>query len=559
MYRYYTMTYYSNLWGANGELWRKDRLSDFSYAGYEYGETGNKITFPITTYLNIKTDFGAKGDGQTDDSAAFIQALAKIQPYTELFIPAGKYILSSAPTTDPTNPSFLTLSTPYVSIRGEDQNTTILYFSKSWRQITGKFARSMWSFGPLLFTVKGQVPVTGYGTVLNELHRGDTSVTISDVTPYSVGDYVRLTAYDTNFPNQDHGQFTVDLSGPVNVPLAATQNGVTLAIDQQVTSIDRPDPKLKSGTLHFKCPLPFDMLFIYKVGSRRIVPSVHHVAITNMTFDCDSSVTYTNHFYENGYNLLGLDTVYHCLLQNLNVYNGEYGIQLARTSFTTVDNVVINGTRQTICGGRGHHGYALVFNCHYNLLQKCYIGWHQFHDFSLGSCDTDNVLTYCGGYNANIDRHGGSPINNLIENFDFGKGTNVWSCGGDTDAGLHAAQLFTYWNCYASTNPKKVFTLGIAKPSGSGMPHGFSLKTNFCLGGSTAESPVQTTDNLWIENTPVQTFFTPRSLYQTQLNNRLHPAPVQVKKELESADEVQDQTADTCKSDLEKTSCWIFE
>ena len=62
----------SELWGVNGERWDpRSRLPDFSFAGYHSGEA------PIPNVprgVSVK-EFGAKGDGQTDDTAAFLKAL----------------------------------------------------------------------------------------------------------------------------------------------------------------------------------------------------------------------------------------------------------------------------------------------------------------------------------------------------------------------------------------------------------------------------------------------------------------------------------------------------
>ena len=82
---------YSSLWGAAGERWKPDgRLPDFSYAGYRAGET--KIPAPPARW-NLKRDFGAKGDGRTDDSQALLDVIRSIKAGV-LFIPKGTYVIS---------------------------------------------------------------------------------------------------------------------------------------------------------------------------------------------------------------------------------------------------------------------------------------------------------------------------------------------------------------------------------------------------------------------------------------------------------------------------------
>ena len=54
----------SDLWGRDGEKWSADsRLPDFSWAGYHRGEKRLPVLVPDCSVR----DFGAVGDGKTDD------------------------------------------------------------------------------------------------------------------------------------------------------------------------------------------------------------------------------------------------------------------------------------------------------------------------------------------------------------------------------------------------------------------------------------------------------------------------------------------------------------
>src|SRR5881628_1552021 len=67
---------YSSLWGVTGEKWDpRNRLPDFSYAGYHAGEV--RLPKPPATW-DLKHDFHAVGDGHADDSSALISALQSI-------------------------------------------------------------------------------------------------------------------------------------------------------------------------------------------------------------------------------------------------------------------------------------------------------------------------------------------------------------------------------------------------------------------------------------------------------------------------------------------------
>jgi hypothetical protein len=72
---------HSQLWGAAGEKWdARGRLPDFSFAGYQRGE---KPLPKQPTGRSVK-EFGAKGDGEKDDSAAFLAAIEAVTQHSKL-------------------------------------------------------------------------------------------------------------------------------------------------------------------------------------------------------------------------------------------------------------------------------------------------------------------------------------------------------------------------------------------------------------------------------------------------------------------------------------------
>jgi hypothetical protein len=85
---------------------------------------------PFASWLNVKTVFGAKGDGITDDTAALQAALNSIaQSHYVLWIPSGNYLISSP----------LTIrGVSNVTILGEDPRTTTISWigSKGGRMLT---------------------------------------------------------------------------------------------------------------------------------------------------------------------------------------------------------------------------------------------------------------------------------------------------------------------------------------------------------------------------------------------------------------------------------------
>jgi polygalacturonase len=47
----------------------------------------------LTPTHDLKRDYGALGDGRTDDSDAFVKAINEMPANSVLFIPPGRYVL----------------------------------------------------------------------------------------------------------------------------------------------------------------------------------------------------------------------------------------------------------------------------------------------------------------------------------------------------------------------------------------------------------------------------------------------------------------------------------
>ena len=84
----------------------------------------------ISQQINVK-DYGAKGDGKTDDTIAFLSAIryanktfADKKNASLIYIPSGTYILSSS-----------IVLNKYVSIEGEFVNNTILRMKTPNREL----------------------------------------------------------------------------------------------------------------------------------------------------------------------------------------------------------------------------------------------------------------------------------------------------------------------------------------------------------------------------------------------------------------------------------------
>lgn len=135
----------SVLYGCKGEQWRPTgRLIDYSYAGYRAGV--DRIP-NMPKSVDLKVSYGAKGDGKTDDTQAFLDAINDVIDQAVIYIPAGQYVISQK----------LEISKRVV-LQGAGRNLTTLLFTKSLTDLqnnTWSGGLSQYTYGPALINFWG--------------------------------------------------------------------------------------------------------------------------------------------------------------------------------------------------------------------------------------------------------------------------------------------------------------------------------------------------------------------------------------------------------------------
>ena len=176
---------HSALWGKNGEAWSPvGRLPDFSFAGYARGER----SIPDSPATHNIRDFGARGDGVTDDSAAFQRAVAAVDSGV-ILIPAGRYLITD----------IIDINKSNLVLRGEDPARTILYFPKplndirpDWSKTTTGIRTSNYSWAGGFIWVKGSLGLQKLADITRPAARGATTLTLASTDGLSVGDAIAV-------------------------------------------------------------------------------------------------------------------------------------------------------------------------------------------------------------------------------------------------------------------------------------------------------------------------------------------------------------------------------
>jgi Pectate lyase superfamily protein len=455
---------YSSLWGVSGEKWNPaGRLPDFSYAGYHAGEAS--IPTPQARW-DLKRDFHAKGDGRTDDSVALLQSIQSIKDGV-LFIPAGTYVIARR----------IDISKGNLILRGAGPGKTILLFPNSLTDLFGNKARgteqSQWSFRPGLINVTGKDPInaeTRLATVTAAAKRGDKTLQISnsisivgaplrgrplsfptqptsDKISITKGDWIRLVESDP--PNADAaaGSLIHYLYGDLMPPgtgLTGTPNVVRFLSRVKSAS---------GNTIELERPLPYDVRPEWNPEIHRFVPSVQEVGVEHLSIHFPWT-TYPGHFKEKGYNGLFFQDVSQCWVNDVEIQNSDFGIDLNSTNFCTVSNVTLTTSRsraegEEARGANGHHGIDVSHGTE-NFVTQFDVQTKFVHDISVEWYALHTVFANGRGVDLNMDHHREANYSSLFSNLDLGAGTRPFNSGGSGDRGAHSGAYSTFWNLHAA-------------------------------------------------------------------------------------------------------------
>ena len=419
----------SGLWGTNGELWSaRSRLPDFSYAGYHCGE---QPVPELPAGVSVK-QFGARGDGVTDDTRAFQAAIAAVT-HGAIEIPPGRYVITD----------ILTIAHRGVVLRGAGTDQTTLYFPKPlqeikphWSATTGGLRTSEYSWDGGLVWFQGDYGSKELAKVTAAASRGDTALQVADASGLNVGQRVEF--FESDNPNNSLA--TELYSGDPG----AIQNLLGSTAVSFVVHITR----IEGNEVYFDRPLRFAVKLPWHPCLRQFEPAVSESGVENLRFEFPNS-PYRGHFTEPGFNAVAFTGVADCWARHLLITNADSGI-FVRSCFCTVQDVVLASTREPdkALHCTGHHG--LNFYGADNLLTGFDCRTRFVHDVSVDRGAIGNVVVHGRGVDLCLDHHCRTPAENLFTDLDAGAGTRLWQCGGGDALGKHCGARGTFWNIRAA-------------------------------------------------------------------------------------------------------------
>jgi hypothetical protein len=474
----------SALWGTNGELWSASgRLPDFSYAGYHSGEAA----IPELPRGRSVKEFGARGDGFTDDTAAFLRAISEAKGVIE--IPPGRYLITN----------ILEIKRSGVVLRGSGANQTVLFFLNPLEKIHPRattnadgLPTTAWSWSGGLVTFQGTFGGKTLADISVSAARGDAVLDVTDVKKLQVGQRVEVVQHD----NPDNSLAAELYSGDPGK--TDNLNGNTIA--RQVVCVVRID----GNHVHIDRALRFAVNPRWHPKIVSFQPTVSECGIENLRIEFPRTA-YGGHFKEAGFNAVAFNGVADCWARNLVISNADSGIFIG-ANFCSLDDIVITSSRP-MDGQQctGHHGVSF-YGCDNQFVRFDY-RTRFIHDISVEDSASGNVFAGGRGVDLCFDHHERTPFANLFTDIDVGAGTRLWRCGGRPALGKHSGARETFWNIRSRKS--------LQTP-----PENFGpASMNFIALTTDLPSTLQA-NGKWFESIPPEEIF-PLDLHAAQLARRL--------------------------------------
>lgn len=427
----------SSLWGRNGELHDPaGRLIDYSYAGYR----GGGIALP-TRYAATRNarDFGAAGDGVTDDTEAIQSALraveadaaAGMQP-AALILPAGEYVVKDV----------LRITQSGVVIKGAGQGETTLRFPRSLTNILGAGSstsgNSVWGASGGLIWIEGPIRTPEkLAHITFQEQRGDRTISLSSTAGLSVGQRVRLILEDDDDGTLLRHLHDDYMSGGTGLKPEER------AFDGFITRI----AAINGNSVTLERHLPVDIRPEWQPRIDAFNPELSEIGVEGISM-VFPDLRLQPHHSELGYNGIAMSGLADSWIRDVRIHNADSAILIANDCSTiTVTDVSLTNFGSGRANGDGYYGHHGMTAEHSSdiLYTRFHVQGKWRHaidvDRAFGTVFSDG-----GGTDLNMGHHRRAPFSNLFTNLDLGQATVPYLNSGRTDRGPHSAAFSTFWN-----------------------------------------------------------------------------------------------------------------
>jgi Pectate lyase superfamily protein len=384
-------------------------LPDFSFAGYRWGEEKPPELSPT---LEV-TDFGARPDDDTDDTAAITKAIAAAPAggRVVLHFSKGRFIVKNILFLERENlvlqgsgsgPGGTELSMPEPLARMDKPDLIKkreAYLLANQKKVDGAmFSPFSWTGGVIWTRSPRQGPPELLGPALSG-RRGAHVLEVGNAGSIKPGETVRVNWYNRGGDDSPLLRHVYGLSERSFGPRASESTDEPL-VSQEVTVV-----AAAGDTLTLKQPLLHDVEPQWQ-GSLTRSKLLEGVGIEHLVIRFPD-VAYGGHHREAGYNGIYLTGLAHSWVRDVRIENADSGILMDDCANVTLERVVV-------AGRQGHYGIHVgdVYNV---LVENFAIDAPEFHSLSFNTKSRGNVFTHGTIYRPSLDQHRGANHQNLFD------------------------------------------------------------------------------------------------------------------------------------------------
>lgn len=392
-------------------------LPDFSRVGYRDGRVPERL--PPT--LNV-ADFGAKGDGKTDDTSAFRRALAKASAKGGVVhVPEGEWVLRGV----------LSIRSKGVVLQGAGSKKTTLVCPLALADLKGP-SRS-WSWGGGLIEI---APAPGPTSVVADVTGGKGKllrVRWTQAKRPRPGEWLELRWFNDKGTDTllDHLYGGVIPKERMGKELQAS-DAARVVEWVRVARVEEDQVVVERLV-----SLPLRGTWRPQLVRR---PHVTEVGVEGLGFAFPKT-EYPGHLKERGYNGVAITSAIDCWVRDVTTLNADSGVFVNRSRRVTVSDVVCRGRYM-------HHCLSASWSSHC-LFTRWRIEAPHRHGTTISWAAHRNVFSRGWGRQLAMDSHRAAPFENLHSQItiDFaGETTNPFRSGGSYPRGPHTARGNVYWN-----------------------------------------------------------------------------------------------------------------
>ncbi len=415
----------STLWGMDGERWDpRGRLPDFSYAGYHGGEQ----SLPTVSRAATVKDFGAKGDGITDDTQAFVTALS-ITENGALLVPAGRYLITQV----------LKIQKGRLVLRGEGSHAqgSVLYFPNPLMTVHGLQELpnpNVFSWGEGFIEVTSSANDRVLTTVVEPAKRGDRVLKVASPVQLRPGMILVLQLRDNPSASLRRHVFHEQFD-PRTVPGDCSGAGLEWPV-----RIDT----VQGDLITLYQPLRLDVRLEWKPTLSHMA-TIEEVGIEHLRIEFPA-MRYGGHHREPGNNAIHFrKNVVNSWVRDVTFHNVDSGVFVTgRSKWNTVTDVRFTATRPAGPDGKyGHHGLVASGSSD-NLFTNFTFETDVYHPMTVSHQANGNVFSNGRGtVPLELDHHRYWVFENLFTNIDT---PTTYGHAGDKCAGPFSAARSTLWN-----------------------------------------------------------------------------------------------------------------